>query len=356
MIPLHLSRALVLTGLAAWICVSLTTALQANHGTRFFLWSAVSALFVLAYLFETRRARAQLPALALEGAAVAAMAALLCNGYEGLLLVLLAAQLARLANPRLAIAWICAQTAALGVAIAIHWSARAALLLTPPYLGFQLLMLAAVSAYRDLLRAQAALADKSRIEERLRMAQDLHDSLGHHLVALNLNLELAAHEAQGDMRTTVRTAQALTRALLRDVKEIVHSSRDDAPVDLPLEIRRLAAELPRPKLHVACPSDLRLEDPRTGRAMLRAVQEIVTNSIRHGEAENLWLSIERTSRELCLAARDDGRASQRFEEGFGLGGMRRRLEALGGTLSAQSAPNGGFEVRAALPCTSTARP
>jgi signal transduction histidine kinase len=350
MIPVHLSRALILTGLAAWVCVCLTTALQANHDSRLLLWSAVSALFILAYLFDMSRARAQLPALALEGASVAAMAALLCNGYEGLLLVLVAVQLARLASSRLAITWICAQTAALGVAIAIHWSARAALLLAPPYLGFQLVMLAAVRGYADLLRAQAALADKSRIEERLRMAQDLHDSLGHHLVTLNLNLEHAAHEARGEIRETVRAAQALARALLRDVKEIVHSSRDEAPVDLPLEIHRLAAELPRPKLHVTCPSDLRLEDPRTGRAMLRAVQEIVTNSIRHGEAENLWLSIERTPAELRLAARDDGRASQQFEEGFGLSGMRRRLEALGGTLSAESAPGGGFHVCAALPC------
>jgi hypothetical protein len=48
-------------------------------------------------------------------------------------------------------------------------------------------------------------------------------------------------------RATVRAAQALARALLQDVKEIVHSSKDEAPVDLPCEIQRLAEELPRPK-------------------------------------------------------------------------------------------------------------
>jgi signal transduction histidine kinase len=148
----------------------------------------------------------------------------------------------------------------------------------------------------------------------------------------------------------VRTAQALARTLLHDVKEIVQSSKDESPVDLPFEIGRLAEELPRPKLHVICPPDLQLQDGRTSRAMLRAVQEIVTNSIRHGEAGNLWITIERTADELRLAARDDGQAIHPFEEGFGLGGMRRRLEALGGTLTAAPGASGGFEVYAALPC------
>ena len=84
--------------------------------------------------------------------------------------------------------------------------------------------------------------------------------------------------------------------------------------------------------------------------MLRAVQEIVTNTIRHGEAGNLWITIERTPYELRLSARDDGQAHDAFEEGFGLSGMRRRLEALGGSLTAAPGAAGGFEVCAALPC------
>jgi signal transduction histidine kinase len=207
-----------------------------------------------------------------------------------------------------------------------------------------------VRAHAELLRMQSALAEKSRVEERLRMNQDLHDSLGHHLVALNLNLEIAAHESQGAARETVRTAQTLARALLHDVKEIVHSSRGESPVDLASEIRRLAEELPWPNLHVICPPDLQVQDGPASHAMLRAVQEIVTNSIRHGEGGNLWITIEHTGDQLRLSARDDGQAIHAFEEGFGLSGMRHRLEALGGTLTAAPGASGGFEVCAALPC------
>ena len=359
-----LPRVLLFTGIAAWICVSVTTAIEAQFTLRLLAWACASTTFIAAFLWSTRTAGRPFIALALQSACAITMAALLCNGYEGLLLVLLAAQLALRTSSRVGFGWIIVQSLALTVAVASQWFPRAALLLAPPYFGFQLLMFAVVRlfteerrtreevvrAHAELVRVQGALAEKSRVEERLRMAQDLHDSLGHHLVALSLNLELAAHESQGAARISVRAAQALARALLHDVKEIVHRSRDEPPVDLSFEILRLAEELPRPKLHVTCPPDLHVEDGSTSRAMLRAVQEIVTNCIRHGEAENLWITIERTTDQLRLAARDDGEAIDAFEEGFGLSGMRRRLEALGGTLTAAPGASGGFEVYAGLPC------
>jgi signal transduction histidine kinase len=362
--PLLFPRALLFAGVTAWLGVSLTTALEAQFTLRLLAWACASAVFIAAFLWSTRTASRPFIALALQSACAVAMAALFCNGYEGLLLVLLAAQLALRTSSRVGFGWIGMQSLALTVAVASQWFPRAALLLAPPYFGFQLLMFAvvrlfteerrmreeAVRANAELLRMQSALAEKSRVEERLRMAQDLHDSLGHHLVALSLNLELAAHESQGAARATIRAAQALARALLLDVKEIVHRSKDEPPVDLSFEIFGLAGELPRPKLHVICPPELRVQDARTSRAMLRAVQEIVTNSIRHGESENLWITIERTTEHLKLSARDDGQAIHAFEEGFGLSGMRRRLEALGGTLTAAPGASGGFEVCASLPC------
>jgi signal transduction histidine kinase len=362
--PLPLPRALLFAGVAAWLGVSLTTAIEAPFTPRLLAWACTSIVFIVAFLWSTRTARRPFIALALQSACAIAMAALFCNGYEGLLLVLLAAQLALSTSSSLGFGLIAVQSLALSVAVAFQWFPRAAPLLALPYFGFQLLMFAVVRlfteerrmreevvrAHAELVRMHDALAEKSRLEERLRMAQDLHDSLGHHLVTLSLNLEIAAHESQGTARATVRASQALARDLLQDVKEIVHSSKDEAPVDLPCEIQRLAEELPRPKLHVICPPDLRVQDGRTSRAMLRAVQEIVTNSIRHGEAGNLWITIERTPDQLRLAARDDGQTIYAFEEGFGLSGMRRRLEALGGTLTAGPGASGGFEVCAALPC------
>jgi len=306
MSPRSLPRALLAAGVAAWLCVCLTTVLTAHWNLRLLEWSAASAIFIGALLLAHLRATfpATLSLLA-QSASVVVMVALLCNGYEGLLLAVVAAQLALRMGGRAALVWILAQSAAMLLAIAFHWSTRPALLLSPPYLGFQLLLFAVVRLYANerqmreqlsesnqtLRRLQSELSEKSRSEERLRIAQDLHDSLGHHLVALNLNLEWAAHVSQGPVRASVRSAQTLVRALLREVKCIVRSSQDEEPVDFPAELRQLAQELPRPKLHLTCPADLRIDDVRTSRALLRTVQEIVTNAIRHGEAENLWIDI-----------------------------------------------------------------
>jgi signal transduction histidine kinase len=294
---------------------------------------------------------------------VIVMVASLCNGYEGLLLVAVAAELAWQTAQTFGLLWIIGQSVALGVAITYHWSLQPALVVSVPYLGLQLLMFAAVrlfveerkarlsvaAANERLVKLQDELVDKSRIEERLRISQDLHDSLGHHLVALGLHLELAAHESQGSARAAVRTAQAMARASLREVKSIVGRRDEETAVNLPAELRRLADDLMQPKLHINCAPELTVRDVRLSRVLLRTVQEIVTNAIRHGEARNLWIDIDRHEDRVVLAARDDGCGTTNVAEGFGLSGMRRRLEDLGGTLSAMPLPTGGFEVRAELP-------
>jgi len=358
-----LPRALLFTGIVTWIGIWLSSVLPSKPDWRLYLWAIASTLFVTSFVWNARAAKSSLLAIAGQSAGVIAMVGLLCNGYEGLLLVLIAAQLALYGDKRLGLAWISVQSVALGIVVGVHWSAQAALLLTPPYLGFQLLMFAAVwllveerrardrltEANKTLTRLESELARKARVEERLKIAQDLHDVLGHRLTALSLNLEVASHESVDSAHGTIRIAQALARELLRDVTSLARSASDDKPVDLPAELSQLARELPRPRLHIGYPEDLQIADASTSRALFRVVQEIVTNAIRHGKAQNLWLTIERTPTRVILLARDDGAAGVSIVEGFGLMGMRRRIEELGGTLSAARNPSGGFEVRAEVP-------
>jgi hypothetical protein len=93
--PRQLPRTLLFTGIAAWLCVSLTTAIEAQFTLRLLAWACASAGFIGAFLWSARTARRRhFIALAFQSACAVAMATLFCNGYEGLLLVLLAAQLA----------------------------------------------------------------------------------------------------------------------------------------------------------------------------------------------------------------------------------------------------------------------
>ncbi len=329
---------------------------------RLLVWSLASAIFLLAFTIAQRTREPARLLVAVQSVAVVAMVAVLCNGYEGFLLVLVAAQLGH-ERRNAGLAWIAVQTGAMGIAIAYEWTARSALLLTPPYLGFQLLMYGIArllveeramraqleASHLHLLELQRQLAHKSRMDERMRLTQELHDVFGHRLTALSLNLEALAHQISGTARESVRSAQSLVRLLLEDVKCLVLASKDEIPVDLARELRELARDLPSPHIHLDCPAELPLRDPRVGRALLRCAQEFVTNSIRHGTARNVWLRIALEADKITFVAHDDGAGAGEIRDGAGLTGMRRRMQELRGVLAVNGLLPGRFEVRAELP-------
>lgn len=354
---LPLESSLTAAGLIAWLLVGLPTHLLAHASPRFPAWVALWLAAGAAWTVASRRARldaAASAALGVAAAAVVGMAALLCNGYEGLLLAVFAAALGRLASAPVGGAWVAGQTIALAVAVAGHWSPRSALLLTPPYLGLQLFALRA-------LRVEARLRESAVLAERLRIARDLHDALGHHLTALSLNLEAAAHRTTGAAQESVRVAQSLARLLLADVRDLARSIHAGEPTDLVDELRRLAADVPSPRVHLDVPPDFRVDDARWALALLRCAQELVTNAARHGGAGNVWIALRRLGDGVELSARDDGRggASEPSRDdasrGRGLAGLRARFEELGGSLVVERAsggerPDGAteFAVRATL--------
>jgi signal transduction histidine kinase len=336
-------------GIVAWLLVSLPTLIGATASPRLPLWLGASLGYLAAFVAAARlrpSAVALRCLLAAEVVAVVTMVGTLCNGFEGALLVIVTAQLALHVGPRETLVWMAVQTAAIATAIALHWAPGPALRLGPPYLGLQIF---AFFTVRLLARAGEARAQAARLEERLHIAQDLHDALGHHLTAMTLNLEVAAHKSDGPARTSVRTAQALARCLLGDVKDIVRTLKDDPRIDLARALGQLAQEIPSPRIHLELASDLGAIDPGRARALLRCVQEIVTNAIRHGSGQNLWITLSRDGGGLALAARDDGRGAELVEVGTGLRGMHERLEALGGTLTFESHPGAGFALQATLP-------
>ena len=102
--------------------------------------------------------------------------------------------------------------------------------------------LAAVNT--ELLGTRALLAESSRVEERLRISRDLHDTLGHHLTALSLQLDVASRLSEGKAADHIRQAHAITRLLLGDVRDVVSRLRETSQLDLAQAIRSLAAEKP----------------------------------------------------------------------------------------------------------------
>jgi signal transduction histidine kinase len=356
------SRLIGLIGLVAWLMVGVPAAIYhipAGGGD----WRWTAAYFGWGLLIALDLRRPSLVLLGLASATALTLVLLRCNGYEGALLVVVAMQLGARVGGGAGVAWILGQTLLLAVADALQFSARSVRLLVPPYLALQLVAFFVFAAMRREVSARAALAasnaelravgqilsDSSRMAERLRIARELHDALGHHLTALSLNLEAALQLTTGAAHSSVATAQTLARRLLSEVREIVAASRSADGVNLAEALQRLVAAVPRPRVHLDIPAQLREADPERAHTLLRCAQEIVTNAARHADAANLWISVRCEGEALCIAARDDGRGSAAAAGGSGIRGMRERISEAGGELRVRTQPGSGFEITALLP-------
>jgi signal transduction histidine kinase len=147
----------------------------------------------------------------------------------------------------------------------------------------------------------------------------------------------------------VEKARSLTKLLLSDVREVVSSMREGNTLDLAGALDALVKDIPKPKIHLSLPEDLGIDEVARAQVILRCVQEIITNTVKHAGAKNLWIELERTSGGIKVHARDDGKGSKEVQAGHGLSGMRERLEGLGGKLQVSSSPGQGFALDAWVP-------
>ncbi|WP_454043480.1 sensor histidine kinase [Cellulosimicrobium sp. Marseille-Q8652] len=196
------------------------------------------------------------------------------------------------------------------------------------------------------LRAAAVLRDVStRSDERLRIARELHDVLGHQLTVLALELETASHQEGERAHEHVLRAKTVARELLGDVRATVGELRRRAP-SLQDAIESLVERVLAPRVRVLVADDVVVDEEQTV-VLVRAAQEIVTNTIRHAEATALTIEVVADDDgRVRLVAQDDGRGARRVEPGNGLRGITERVEALGGTVRVDGAS--GFRVEVTL--------
>lgn len=199
---------------------------------RYWLWLACFVVFGAAFALTGWRAsaagarRRQVVSLFIQTAAALAMIQLVCSGQEGALLVIVAAQLGWLLPLGRALAWVAVQALLMCTILAVAWPTHVTLSLMATYLGFQVLALFScfltareasargelARANRELHATRELLATTSRLAERERISRELHDTLGHHLTALSLNLEAASHMASGPALTQVHRAREVTQS------------------------------------------------------------------------------------------------------------------------------------------------
>ncbi len=202
---------------------------------------------------------------------------------------------------------------------------------------------------RELTSAQVAAAENARLNERLSIARELHDAVGHQLTALSVDLQVATHLSRDEAQPHVRQAYQLTRQLLGEVRDVVSAVRTSSSLDFAGSLRAFTCRLQEPKVHLSIQSLPASFNPELSHALLRCSQEIITNAVRHANARNLWLETICVGDEYELRARDDGRGDTNCVPGNGLNGIVERIGQFDGTVQFETHPLQGFQVTIKVP-------
>lgn len=192
----------------------------------------------------------------------------------------------------------------------------------------------------ELRAAQALLGQQSQQQERLRISRDLHDSIGHRLTALSLQLEHAKHKAPSDINQWRDDLALSVRDTLAELRQIVRAMRNDVAIDLSLVAKRLALSLPQ-SVELSYPDSLNINNPDLAQELVFCLQESISNALRHGKASKIELK-KVNDEPLTIAISDNGQSKYNWQTGSGLKGMRERLAPFGGSAELKPLNSGGM--------------
>ncbi len=201
----------------------------------------------------------------------------------------------------------------------------------------------------ELIATRSLLAETVRDSERLRLARELHDVAGHKLTALKLNLAALVRQPAEVKQQNIEMCAHLADELLTDIRGVVQQMRVQDGLNLQAAIEKMAAPFPRPHLQLAIDDHAQHAPMQHAQILLRTIQEALTNTARHSQAQQLWVVVQRNSQQWSLHIRDDGRMASDWQKGNGLKGMTERLENSGGGLRCAHASSGGMQIDAWLP-------
>jgi signal transduction histidine kinase len=216
-------------------------------------------------------------------------------------------------------------------------------------LGFYVVLL--IGAAREIASYWASTIAAAQLEERRRLARDLHDGLAQEIAFIKRNI-LPLHEVNGNSELVERIGAAADRAHLESRRIVAAlTSRGDEPLEQALSdaARELAARY-------GAVLDLRLATgitlpPASQEALVRIAAEAVTNAAKHSGVRGVRVELARLGDGARLLVVDRGRGfdpTRRSVPSFGLTSMKERAEALGGRFQIRSKPGGGTEVEVCL--------
>jgi signal transduction histidine kinase len=228
--------------------------------------------------------------------------------------------------------------------------------------GFGILAAAAAggAAFRYRAESWRRALEQIRTQERVGLARELHDMVGHHVSAIAVQAQagraMAGQRPEAGLEALAVIEGEASRTLA-EMRAMVRVLRDGAPAQFApqpgvADLASLARREPVPVVDVEVPGDLDELPLQVDAAVYRLAQEALTNALRHARhASRVEIRVVQGGGRLRLLVTDDGQIDpvRPSSHGFGLLGMTERVQLLGGTLRAGPAPEGGWAVDAELP-------
>jgi signal transduction histidine kinase len=332
----------------------------------------LAACFTAAVLGATVavRRRWPLPALsvALAGSIIGTVAGVIWDPFAATALVLYVVATAQPRHISVRVLVLCAATVpvATGIAHAVDphlgwaftacWTAAAWLVLAAAWLIGDTTR----SRRRATAQLEAQQAHQVLVDERLRIARELHDVVTHGMGLIAVKAGIANHIAEQrpeEARDALRVIDATSRSALTEMRRLLGVLREETdPVLTPPDIAGLT-ELTDRVAAAGVQVDLTVTDAHDlpeaiQLACYRIVQEAVTNVVKHATTDRCRVTVDAAGAEVRIEVTDDGPVQPPLPSrvgGHGLVGMRERVAMYGGRFTAGPRPEGGFTVTATLP-------
>lgn len=196
-----------------------------------------------------------------------------------------------------------------------------------------------LETHRKLKNSADELKQLTMVEERSKIARDLHDTLGHELTGLIMQMEMATRFLEQDEidkgKDILADAKVSARGSLGRVRRIVNTLKDDEELEWSsTTIQTLAKDFSdKTGTEIIC--NIQSEKsihPEIGIAIYRIIQEALTNSVRHGKATSIQVDVRYGEEEIAFTIRDNGKGCKDLHQGNGLKGMQERLTDLKGEI------------------------
>lgn len=210
----------------------------------------------------------------------------------------------------------------------------------------------------ELSEANAKLKEITIAQERTRIAQELHDSIGHGLISLKMHLEYAGNVADSSPQKTkevIAKALVISQASIDDLRKAVAVLKNNA-INERMELQQSLSQMINSiQVHGRLAFEFAFDDavecatPDIKQAIYNTVREAVTNGLKHGKAQTFSIEINKGGDLIRVVVQNDGEPCQHLQKSHGIRGIEERIHSLEGNVEFSSAPDCPFAVTAEIP-------